>query len=99
VPCFLAENMAILDLQQLKLHGTPLPLGDELIAPPVAFAAEVKALLGFDLELTAMDRRLQNRLMHNWYRDCEVGRATRAAWRETSHTSQAAQAGGSRACT
>jgi hypothetical protein len=70
VPCFLAENMAILDLQQLKLHGTPLPLGDELIAPPVAFAAEVKALLGFDLELTAMDRRLQNRLMHNRYRDC-----------------------------
>jgi len=64
VPCFHAENIAVLDLQQLKLHGTPLALGDELLAPPIAFAAEVKALLGFDLELTArdhaaMDRRLR----------------------------------------
>jgi hypothetical protein len=56
--------MAILDLQQLKLHGIPVPVGDELHAAPIAFAAEVKALLGFDLELTArdhaaMDRRLR----------------------------------------
>ena len=98
VPCFLAENMAILEVQQLKLRGIPVPRGDELLAPPLAFAAEVKALLGLDLGLTgrdhaAMDLRLRNRLTQKRYRDSELGRATRAVWRKKSHTTQAAQAG------
>ena len=94
--CFLAENMAILDIQYLKLQAFDLPGGEPVVAPPHAFVAEMEKL--FDTDLPLSERQVEDivtrnnaRLASREYRNSEKGKETRAAGKRKSRTSQAAQ--------
>jgi len=95
--CFLAENMAILDIQYLRLQCIDFPGGDPVIAPPLAFIAELNKRFQTNLalserQLADIERRNSDRLRGMGYRNSEKGKETRAALKNKSHRSQAEQA-------
>ena len=89
--------MAILDIQYLRMQCLDFLGGDPVIAPPLAFIAELNkrfetSLALSERQLADIKRRNTDRLQSMDYRNSEKGKTTRAALKNKSHRSQAEQA-------